>query len=695
MIIILFIISQWISFLNSKEIYDMADCGDSLLIGTTSGALIFNKKDTSFTHITNVNGLLSNDVRGVEIDHYGNFWFLCSGSGITLMRGNKRRNFTSIENLPSYDLSSLFIDGDTVWVGTSDNAEVWMYDMQGDPFTGDGSGKLFDIKPTNEVECIQVIGDSIWFGTHKGIGVMKKGGDSFRVYNTDSGLPNDTVLAIAEWDGYVWAGTIKGSARLGPSGWEIVDANYWCPSENDTIWIRGYGFYGSATEFWAATSFGAKKWEYGWWSQISWMDTRSVSFDSCLWMGTFGNGICSYDGADLHSYIPEGPASNVFSSIAVDLDGNLWSTHDFTPGCVAVSKLYNDGTQKKWKWKIYNHPNEWGRVGGGPTRVLVDKVNNAWVMMRNWDPEGEVGVVKIMPNDSIIKLKIDGGANANCITTACLDTDDNVWIGCGDGYIRRIRNDVVDTAISNDYTKNVTAIWVSPDGCVWVGDRDSGLWIFLKEGGLSRVSGIPIEPIKFIKSFGEEVWVGTDSDIYRVVDREVTISYTKVDMGGTVQDIAKDLAGGIWFAVKDVGIKRLKPDGMWEHYGIEDGLVDKEVLRLGFDEKQGVLWIGTIRGVSRFEAEIPLPKPEVKVYPNPFVFSKHKDNGIIFKEVCEREFEEINIYTLSGKKVRTIRESTTWDVKNESNEFVASGVYIFAVYIKGGERRIGKIAIIR
>ncbi len=692
MIIFLFIVSQWMTFLSSREVYDMVSCGDTLLIGTTGGALIFNKKGTSFTRITNVDGLLSNKVCRVDRDPYGNFWFLCSGGGITLMRGNKLRNFTSMENLPSYELTSMCIDGDTVWAGTSDDKKVWMFDMQGDPFVG-GSAKLFDIEPTNKIEVIEVIGDSIWFGTHNGIGVMKKGESSFRVYNTDSGLPNDTVLAITSWGGYIWAGTMKGTARRGPSGWEVVDSSYWCPSENDTIWMKTRNFCFNDTSLWEGTSSGTKKWD-GWgFNPILddfWWDSRKVLCDSILWIGTFGNGVAKFDGS-LSYYIPEGPASSIFASITIDMDKNLWGTHNGGHGW-AVSKLYQDGDE--WKWKIHNSNNEWGiGIGGMTKEVLADRENNIWVTMWGYN---DIGVVKVLPNDSIIKFRI-GGSNANCILSRCLDRDGNLWIGCWDGCIRRIRNDIVDTVISNDYTRRVQALMVEPNGNLWVGDQENGLWIFLKEEEFSRVSGISgDEEIKFINSFGKEVWVGTSGgEIYQVEDKKVVRNWTKVKMGGITQNVAKDPEGGIWFAIEDVGVKRLNPDGTWTQYGVEDGLSDKKPTCLGFDEKLGVLWIGTVQGLSRFETEISLPKFEVTVYPNPFVLSKHKEKEITFKEVCNRELEEINIYTLSGRKVRSIRGATSWDVRNESNEFVASGVYIFVVYIEGGEHKIGKIAIVR
>ena len=686
MLILLFIIStKWISFLNVSEVYDMFSLGNSLLIGTTGGALIFNKKDTSFTHITNIDGLLSNKVSQVKIDQYGNIWFLCVDGGITLMSQDRSRirKFTCMDNLPSYNFSSIFIDGDTVWVGTNDEWEVWLYNMKGNPFE-EGKVTLLDIEPTNEINKIEIIGDSIWFGTNRGISVVQKGDTSFTVYNVNDGLPNDTVFAIIHWGTHYWAGTKSGVARFTSTEWETISSDF-----------HVYDFCSNDTSLWVATSEGMFKWDGAGWINILSLDSRTVLFDSLLWIGTFGDGIVRYDGT-LHQYIPPGPTSNYFASLTIDLDGNLWCVHK-PVHCLEVSKLYYNGT--KWKWEIYNKNNEWGTAGGGPCKVVIDRKNNKWIGM--WDWTNTLGVIKILPNDSIIKFKIEGTGNPNCILSCCLDDADNLWIGCLDKCIRRIRNDMIDTVISNDYTRCVQALFVDTDENLWVGERDSGLWIFLKGGGVSRISGIPIEPIKFIKSFGNEIWIGTDSGVYQVVDREVTISYTRTDMRGIAKDVVKDSDGGTWFAVKDIGIKRLKPNGTWgEQYSIENGLVDKEILQLEFDEKLGVLWIGTVRGLSRYTIESGISEKQLvpKVFalsecsPNPFTHST-----TIKYHLPAKTKVSLKIYDVTGRMVKTFvnkeREAGCYNVELDA-EGLGSGIY-FIKLVAGDYKSIKKLILMR
>ncbi|MCK4352003.1 T9SS type A sorting domain-containing protein [candidate division WOR-3 bacterium] len=695
MLVILFIMitQQWMSFLNSNKVNDIVLHGDSVWAATTGGALIFNKKSASFTHITNIDGLLSNNVKRVEMDIDGNLWFLCRDGGITLMSQDmiRIREFTSItDKLPSYEFSSIFIDGNIIWVGTDDREKVWVYDTQGNPF-GEGKATLEKIEPTNEVNTIVGIGDSIWFGTNSGIGILKKGDTSWTIYNITDGLPSDTVLAIKSWGGWVWAGTKKGIARLTQSGWEIVDSSFKVINE-DTIWMRAYDFCSTDTSFWAACNFGVQKWEDGTWRKIYGFNSRSAMFNSFLWIGSWGRGIVKYDGVSPNEYIPEGPASNFFSDVAVDQKGNLWCTH--YNGIHKVSKLYHD--ECSWRWKIYNSHNEWGISGSGPRYAVVDRKNNKWITI--WDASSTLGVVKILPDESIIKFKLEGGNLANVIGGVCLDYEDNLWVGCWDGYIRRIKDDVVDITISNNYTQCVRILVFDLEKNLWVGTT-SGLTIFLKQGGFYRIEGFPSEEIKSITvSKKGEVWIGTGGGAYKIKDKKIVLFISSTEMGGAVVDIVLDTKGGVWFAVENKGIKKLNLDGTFKAYSERDGLVSEDVTSLVFDKEFGILWIGTHHGLSGFSLGIaPQPFPQVKVYPNPFVSSKgHRE--IVFSSKGLKN-GKINIYTLSGRLVKSIKNIKTsfayWDGRNENKEPIASGIYVFIAYAENGERKVGKIAVVR
>ena len=84
------------------------------------------------------------------------------------------------------------------------------------------------------------------------------------------------------------------------------------------------------------------------------------------------------------------------------------------------------------------------------------------------------------------------------------------------------------------------------------------------------------------------------------------------------------------------------------------------------------------------------------VYPNPCSLKK-SCNGVTFTRLTLNA--EIDIYTISGEKVRHITKTTNidsegWDLKNDQGQRVASGLYLFVVK-GGGTTKRGKLVIVR
>jgi hypothetical protein len=82
----------------------------------------------------------------------------------------------------------------------------------------------------------------------------------------------------------------------------------------------------------------------------------------------------------------------------------------------------------------------------------------------------------------------------------------------------------------------------------------------------------------------------------------------------------------------------------------------------------------------------------VIVYPNP------GKNAMTFTNLSA--IATIKIFTVSGELVKTIEEidgdgQTIWYADNDSGEKVASGVYLYVVINPQGEKKTGKVALVR
>ena len=89
-------------------------------------------------------------------------------------------------------------------------------------------------------------------------------------------------------------------------------------------------------------------------------------------------------------------------------------------------------------------------------------------------------------------------------------------------------------------------------------------------------------------------------------------------------------------------------------------------------------------------------------YPSPF--RPNNAVGGKFKVINMPTDCSMDIYTISGEKVRSLREVDMafpnsgwidWDGKNESGDTVAQGVYIYLVKSTDGSKKVGKIGIVK
>jgi len=99
------------------------------------------------------------------------------------------------------------------------------------------------------------------------------------------------------------------------------------------------------------------------------------------------------------------------------------------------------------------------------------------------------------------------------------------------------------------------------------------------------------------------------------------------------------------------------------------------------------------------EADIVLVGADVataNVYPNPWRADQDANPSMTFANLSGNT--TIKIFTLSGRWVKTLMASssnTSWDLTNDANERVASGIYFYLITNDQGEKIRGKLGIIR
>ena len=251
------------------------------------------------------------------------------------------------------------------------------------------------------------------------------------------------------------------------------------------------------------------------------------------------------------------------------------------------------------------------------------------------------------------------------------------------------------------------------------------------DGGifLLEYDGSPIQPTLFTWEsiiYNTTVWslgMGNNDRLYYLtptglnyydisagsspVIRENLYSYfPNISFGGG-SEIKIDPLGNIWTISPTQGVHVLLENTTYwpDINGLRESnspLLSDEVYDLDFDYDRKLAYIATSKGVSVLR--IPFGDSysdynNLKIFPSPFLIPSHKKmivDGLVYNS-------SMKIMTLDGLVIRDIDsngisvdgDQLSWDGKNNSGEYVSSGVYLLAITNNSGKNTFSKITVIK
>ncbi len=218
-----------------------------------------------------------------------------------------------------------------------------------------------------------------------------------------------------------------------------------------------------------------------------------------------------------------------------------------------------------------------------------------------------------------------------------------------------------------------------------------------------------------------EIWIGTERGIARFIFPDFIVStnnpseYTaqwliNADTSATsrfllrdinVSSIAVNSANQKWVGSVNQGIWLLNEDGseIIARFTAENSpLISNNIEDITIDNERGVVYISTDLGLISLVETAKKPVNtlrDLKVYPNPFVYSKHDE--VIIDDLSDQT--TIKIVGVDGSVFNSFQTKGgrhSWDGLDEYGKELSSGVYfVVAIADNGSEKGIGKIVIIR
>lgn len=566
----------------------MQDSQGFIWIGTLGGLSKFDSRH--FTNYNRQDGLLNNQINTIIELSPGQMVAASNGS-LAFIDGTGMRSVALPENDRESTINTLFLDQGLLWVGTENGLR--MFDIQKLEWIPKDASNVFS---SAHIKSIQKKSDGSICVLTKEKFYRINGNETTLIYDPNN--PETTFFDFAEdASGNIWvASKNEGLIRFNSEG--TYGENFLhhpdlltnlitgvMVDRDNVIWLTSrYGFY----------SFDGKNFHaYTERNGLPIADVRDILQDveGNIWIGTYGQGLLRFTGRTFSSYTTkDGLTSNAVMSILKDNQNDFWfSTFD-----KGICTLHNDtivqfslrewtDNNRIWSSIKDHHGDLWFGSSDGVFRrsngqfqhyTEKDSLSHAMVLSIFEDRDHIIWIgtnkgLTIYVDGKFKPLQIAGAPQkkVRCIRQ---DKGGHIWFAAIDGVYRFNGTSFRLYSQKDGLPENSTnCLEIDDQNRIWVGTQNG---IALLNG--ENFSQIQIDEssgsnvINFLKSTGNEMWIGTNSGLYSVV------------ISTEVQESNLQFMG----------------------YGLDDGLRSLETnLNAVFYDSNGSLWFGCTDGVTKLD----------------------------------------------------------------------------------------------
>jgi ligand-binding sensor domain-containing protein len=709
----------------------------------TEGGLYRREGDGTFSLWTVANGLPSNDLTALVTAPDGAL-LIGSQDGYVSIRSASTGAFRTIDDIAlstrvQKGIRSFYAEEDSILIGSDFGISVFLVsrDEFGDTYAN------FGFAATARVQSIIIHNGRIWAATSEGVATALRSAPnlaaptSWTTFTAAGGLPSKNALSVSVLNDTVVVGTSSGMAFFdGTSFQPMAQAQ---ASEVTHLQVQAQSLLalwnqggvlnvGSLSSLSGSLSVIAS-------ASGSGRDLAVNASDGSKWIATSSQGALRWDGSTWETVRPNGPASNLFISLAVDRAGVLWCGTGANTSGQGFYRYDPSRTQQE-QWKNFQ-VSEYVLMGSNDYyKASAGADGRMWISSWGW------GVVEIVADtihrviNSTTTPKLMGAVPQNTAFVVAGSVapgpDGAEWFiarSAVDGnYIAHFVNDTTFEYFTNSVTPGegrFTSMVIDQYGTKWLANAEpfnkpgTGLYFFNENkqvpgtqytngwGLVTQADGLPNMTVLSLSVDREgEIWVGTDLGVMIITDplypkqRNLRSFPLREQI---IQTIVVDGVNNKWVGTKE-GIFVVSPDGsqLLQQYTVTSTggkLLSNDVRSLAIDQGEGILYVGTEKGLSMLGIA---PVATVRSYtslqlgPNPYRVPQ--EQNLTIRDLVPET--TIKILRVDGSLVSEFKAQgggrAFWDGRDQSGELVSSGVYFVVAYADDGNQvTTGKVAVIR
>ena len=725
-------ITNWKNYSDLRKVASVVFSDDAIWSATDGGGFKYSLTDETFRTLTKSDGIRGIALTSVTADGEGNIWFGSSEGMINIYKpeSNSFDVITDITNSEQTNksINYLIVKSDTLIV--SSEFGVSLIDVNNYIFF-DTFFKFGDFTTNTNVNFADKLGP-IYVCTDEGLAVQKNNAtnlsapESWNTYNSLNGLPGNITYKVAEYNNSILVATNKGLAEFNGSVWSPFLSQFNnqvindIQTTGDSLFIltgnKIYLYRNNVTsEVYSSPSTIAR------FSVYPRYGIAATSTNGALLINT--NGSASF-------LIPNGPAANQFPNMSVSDNGVLWSASG-KDGAGVGFYSYNKNT-----WKNYNVSNVPGLSSNDVYSTYTAPDNTAY--LGTWGrgflkTDGET--FTLFNRDNTGMQGIPSNPNFLVITGFGTDSRNNLWVlnyAAADRKTLSMLEAGTDTtwyhfSINAELSRSVLQHYnlvIDPYDTKWLSSYNSSAIIYFNEmktydntsddrsGYLTTLDGLSNSNFNAVAVDKRgDIWIGTALGADIITNPSSILSAGSSSINPTpvfslrqqsINDIAVDPINQKWIATNE-GLLLVNSDGsnVLAFFNTDNSpLLSNRIESIAIDENDGIVYVGTDRGLASFET--PFLKPEESfdklfMYPNPYVVDGSENYLTIDGLIKDSEIKVLNIdgvliseFSSPGGRI------AFWDGRDTKGNLVNSGVYIIVAYDNEGNNIItGKVAVLR